>query len=194
MLGEAGPGSGPPGLLGQWCVTLSNVDPRGPVSGLPGSQASGASSNMTQVLDLPIPGPAKTLIGQAPWQSHEHFFSHPLGSGSVAPHLLTLQPSPSPCNLTSLNKEEAPLWWAGGGKGRIGSIAGSGGGQAIREHFLVNHVYPSPDHRWTSGASFKETIFISKFKFSYICLTLARSFVGAGGTHTHVSRLRSFNY
>lgn len=68
------------------------------------------------------------------------------------------------------------------------------GGQAIREHFLVNHVYPSPDHRWTSGESFKETIFISKFKFSYICLTLARSFVGAGGTHTHVSRLRSFNY
>lgn len=114
MLREAGPGSGPPGLLGQWCVTLSNVDPRGPVSGLPGSQASGASSNMTKVLDLPIPGPAKTLIGQAPWQSHEHFFSHPLGSGSVAPHLLTLQPSPSPCNLTSLNKEEAPLWWAGG--------------------------------------------------------------------------------
>lgn len=125
MLGEAGPGSGPPGLLGQWCVTLSNVDPRGPVSGLPGSQASGASSNMTQVLDLPIPGPAQTLIGQAPWQFHEHFFSHPLGSGSVAPHLLILQPSPSPCNLTSLNKEEAPLWWAGGGKGRIGSIAGS---------------------------------------------------------------------
>lgn len=54
MLSEAGPGSQPPGRLGQGCVSF-NLVLHGPVSCCLGVKASEVDSNMTQVLDLPIP-------------------------------------------------------------------------------------------------------------------------------------------